>query len=603
MKDSYYPLAIYKPPRSQWKYDKLSKFIKTKVNAKLYVFIILRIITERYRKMLAKSCDAEKSIIELLDWIIPQNYFGSTQNRKRFYSIVNKLTSQSRGECVFKSSLIEGYDLGCIDWLQEFSKEKKIQMSRLLEYNIYLLDNIVKPLIRHFYVCIRLLKTYEIKFIPRQEWNKFQVGVFGILRTERYLVGGDFQNSRGRLMLFPKGDTASLNYRPIMYANAITKETKKKFRLLSRKIRDLAKSFSTASSCNVFSFWESTADTYHNKYLYGIKMDLEDAYGNVDTQLLCQTIGASNFPDSEKKFLIHHMENQNVTYSKKIFQWTHGLLQGDHLSAALCSLYLSILEQKHLQSFMTSDFRLHRIADDYLFCSPIRETAELFEFTFKQYFPVNESKIQRALEEDSCEIVHFGQVLNFETKEMRKCFSQNKCLTHQFKFWSLKTFKNRKQIIEASVNFRLTNHYFKHFKLQIKYDLQNSLIEYFKGMVYVAYKFDVAVTVVSKFKKSSNEMPYLVGIIKNTITVHARKVCRYSNNKRVTFQLLRMIAIKAFLIVLKKNKRFYTSTIDGLTKKRVIYLHLPDECKKIAPIFNKLPEEFRGIKMKRVPKI
>ncbi|XP_072390693.1 uncharacterized protein [Diabrotica undecimpunctata] len=603
MQDSYYPLVIYKSPNSQWKYNRVSKIIKRTIKAKYSIYVILRIITERYRKKLAtSSCYQTTSIIKMLDLIIPQIYFGSTQNRKRFYFIVNKITSQSRGECVFKSSLIEGYDLECINWVQEITKKEKIQMSHLLDANLYILDNIVKPLIRHFYVCIRSLKSYEIQFIPRHEWNRFQVRIFKILTKEGHLMYGNFQSSKGKLMVFPKGDTTSVNYRPIMYANEITKETGRKYRHISRKICDLAKTFSTISSCNVFSFWETTANVYHNKYLYGIKMDVEDAYGNVDTKLLCQVIKASNFLESEKNFLVNHMENQYVTYSKKIFQWTHGLLQGDHLSAALCSLYLSILEQKHLKSFMTNGFRLHRVADDYLFCSPTPDVVELFERAFKKHFPVNESKIRRALEQDSCEILYFGQVLNFETKEMRKCFDQNKCLRYKFKFWSLKKFKERKEIIETSVNFRLTNHYFKHLKLQMNYDLKNIFINYFKGMVYVAYKFDLAVRAVSKLKQMSKDMPYLLCIIKNAIKVHARKVFKYLK-ARVTFQLLRMIAVKAFLIVLKKNKRFYMSIIDGLTKKRTIYLHLPDECKKMAHIFNKLPEEFRGIQMKRVPKI
>ncbi|XP_057661032.1 uncharacterized protein LOC130896752 isoform X1 [Diorhabda carinulata] len=600
----YYQLSIFTTFREEKQLKSITRSMKRKMNPKLRIYVILRYISKAYRKvMAAASFYMNKRILEILDMILPQEYFGSSQNRKRFYFIVNKIMTQSRGECIFKHNLYDGFDLECINWLPEATDVTKRQKRYLSQTNWYILEQIVKPLIRNFYFCLKSIKSYEIQFIPFKKWNKFQANIFKSLIINKHLIHGKFSNPRGSLQLFPRGDLNQMKYRPIVRANKLNQIQKIRITKILRKIQQLALSFSKSSSQKELTFWKKCTEQLKSKTLYGITVDIEDAYGNVNINKLCQAIIETKFEQEEKSFLINHIQNQHVTFYKKIFKWSHGLLQGDHLSPCLCNLYLSILEHQHLSNFIETNYRLHRVVDDYLFCTTDISEIELFKRTFQQLFPINESKIQTANVDDCPLLIYCGKEINFATKQISKHFdAEETCLRHKFKLWNDKVPKTKAEIITAAVSFRRTYHYFKHFQLSDLRDTAAILTQYFKGMVYVAFKFDMTVRSVADFRQKSSDMPFLLRLIKDTITTHAKKVYHYLRNE-FDFKLLRTIAKKAFIVVLKKNSCFYKDIISSLCLNKPVYIHLKNADKNLVKYFTKIPIEFQKLEMKRTSKI
>ncbi|KAJ8917842.1 hypothetical protein NQ315_010754 [Exocentrus adspersus] len=610
----YYQLTLDKRISKVWKKKRVCKNLKKKRRKGSFsqpVDCVLAGILERFRRVKALECVYKNyKIIKILDEVIGNDYFGTVQNRKRFYYIVNKISTQSRFECVYMSWLSKGFNMKAISWLHHKSSDKNECRQILQTTNVFVLRYVVKPLIKHFYHPLKNHKGYEIKFVERAKWHSFQHRVLNELVQNEFLVRETGQHrSRGELKFFPKTTCDALDYRPIIYPKRYDISTRYKFKRLSRNIERLSKTYSKIGNGSLFASWRKYCEETEGRDIYGTKLDIKDAFGYIDTDKLCVIIRKSNFDLSDKEFLINHIRHQHVTFHKKLYRWNHGLLQGDCLSSSLCNLFISCCEKEYLQEFCKAGCFLHRMVDDYFFCSVEKEDIDRFELKIRNIFQLNDAKTQKSVD-NNCIISYFGQIFDLKSKQVSKYYSLKKecSFRHKFKLWNLKSpvpEPSRCCIILKALKFPYNNHCFKKIELNTIFNTEEKvLMNYFEGMVFIAFKFDVCVMAVRKFQEKASSMRLLMKILEvvvseySNISLHKirqRKGSHFSNN--ITFMLLKNIAYRAFILVMKKRNEFYKDLIEEIRKNN-LFLVL-DKFNIDPRVFTSLPEPFKNVCMNR----
>ncbi|KAJ8960058.1 hypothetical protein NQ318_009499 [Aromia moschata] len=613
----YYQLSLDKKLSKIWKKDKYCKKLKRKIAPFKPGEIILMRISERLRNVKDLECIyVGRKITTILDEVIGADYFGTTQNRKRFYHLVNKITTQSRFECVYLSSLSKDYDIKRIPWLQEENLDESQSRQMLRRTNLYLLTYIVKPLIKHFYHALKNFRGYEVKFIPRRKWHSHQHKIFNEIVGLRYLIAIDFEacKSRGTLRLFPKIDSDRLEYRPLISPTKCSVQMKIKLRRLLKQIDHLAREISASSNVSLFVAWKRYSKSTAGQRIYGVKLDIKDAFGNVNVERLCYIITESKLNETDKDFIINHIRNQYVSFHKKFYRWNHGLLQGDRLSSSLCNLFLSDFETTHLLPFRKPDQLLHRIVDDYFFCSTNESDMEHFEHVIRCTFELNDSKTQRVTNNNTnYEIIYFGQVFNLTSREVVLREGVLSDINSNFGMLKKLIPEGCKQdIVQRTLSFPYNNHCFKRMELNTKFNTEEKVLKnFFEGMIFVAFKFDAAVMAIRDYRQDADDIPSLTLILEKVI-------CDYSNivyfkirrgpsqgeyfRDNITFRLLKNIAYRAFILVLRKSFEFYKGIIKDIKENNNLYLDL-ENFQLSVENFSKLPYNFENVNLGRRSKI
>lgn len=498
-----------------------------------------------------------------------------------------------------------------MSWLKNENLDERGCRRILQNTNIFLLRYVVKPLIKHFYHPLKNYRGYEIKFIKRPTWHSFQHRILNELLQSKFLtlVTNKFP-SRGELKLFPKTSCDSLEYRPIIYPVRYSPAAKAKFKRLSKNIQKLANTYSKIGSGSLYKSWGMYYEQTKDQHVYGIKLDVKDAFGYVDVAKLCHIIRQSKFSSSDKQFVINHISHQYVTFHKKLYRWNHGLLQGDRLSSCLCNLFMGYIEKEHLQEFWEPGYFLHRIVDDYLFCSPQKGDIDRFQNKIKSVLLLNDAKTQRT-DDTNHDLPYFGQIFDLKTKQVSKHYGFKKRwpLRHKFRLWNCKNPVpeiSKHNIIERALQFPCNNHCFKKLELNTTFNTeQRILINYFEGMVYIAFKFDAAVMAIREFHQQASDMPFLTKILEKVVYQYSNiifykiKQCRgkyFSGN--ITFMLLKNIAYRAFVVVLKKRNDFYKTLICYI-KQNNLYLKLEQTFSIPPSIFTTMPKAFMNICINR----
>lgn len=159
----------------------------------------------------------DSDIKTILKFVISMEYFGCIRNERLFFAAVDKILTQSVNECIYKKFLIENYVLSamsCLDDIPDGQKEKV-----LLKYNIFLMEKVVKPIIRHFYHTYLGGRNGEVKFVPRNLWQSFQSTVQRLCiktgKMER--IDNSQVKIRGQLKFIPKDECKSSRYASILY--------------------------------------------------------------------------------------------------------------------------------------------------------------------------------------------------------------------------------------------------------------------------------------------------------------------------------------------------------------------------------------------------
>lgn len=542
---------------------------------------------------------------------------GSTENRKRFYHLVNKITTQSYGECVYRTSLHKGYDIKAMKWLQDMKLSSKKESRKLLQKtNRYLISYIVKPLIKYFYQPIRSLKSYEINFVPKCLWHSFKDKAFNKLVQQEHLILSEVgltQDVRGVLKIMPKSSCDSLNYRTYVVYNKKNHLEKVYFKKLSEAINKEAKMLNISNTKPVYNAWNTYMEVMFLEKLFGIKIDIQDAFGNVDINSLCEIIEKYNIED--KAFIVDRIKNQYVTYKNNVYKWNHGLLQGDPLSSSLCNLYIGDFEFRHLRDFVQPHNFLHRVVDDYLFCSSKLKEVQEFEKLLTKLFPINDAKTEKVVCSNNVKLTYCGQIFNLASREVGRFFECEKkgtSLQYKFKIWNIKKpipEKNFNLFIVTCMHFKTTNFNFKAMELNTRFNGENKVLyNYFEGMVFVAYKFHIVMKSLIPYGQTADNISNLYFIVRSLVFSYAKiSLGKIVSNKgryysgRITVNLLFKIGIMAFLLTLKKYNEFYKELVKKMSSKK-LYLNF-DGFTVDHSLFRKIPESLRYLTTKKFIKI
>lgn len=563
----------------------------------------------------------EKLLIGLINvffQIIKNDYFGSTQNRKRFYHIVNKITTQTQFECIYKSTLHRGYDIDVIKWIQEEKLNRTLARKLLQKSNRYLINFIVKPLIMHFYQPVRAINSYEIVFVRKSVWQSFQNKAFNELITEGHLQLCEtrmLNKSRGMLRIMPKLSCQDLNYRT--YVSLSKKEycvSKDYLKKLAKIINKIANNISKTRKISLFNYWKNYTEHVSSEPLYGIKIDIQDAFGRVNIYVLQKLIEKYNvfFLNKDKLFILNHIENQYVVYRRKLYKWNHGLLQGDPLSSSLCNLYITCVETRLLSEFIQPHIFFYRFVDDYFFCSPKLEDVHNFERKLLNILVINESKTERVfLNNDNFKLTFCGQIFDLSTREVSRFydFKTNKpSIRYKCKLWNINTpipENSKYEIILKTLDFKNNNYCFKAMELNTFFNTEEKVLyNYFEGMIFIAYKFDYVVKSLVDYGNIITNNTQLLESVNNLISGYARiclkKIKKYAGklfSGNINLKLLLKIGFKAFVLVLRRAHTFYKQLIEGI-KLGKLFLNL--EHFKIKPsVFARLPLQLRDIAIHR----
>ncbi|XP_008199630.2 telomerase reverse transcriptase isoform X1 [Tribolium castaneum] len=574
------------------------------VNSKYHS--ILNIALKNFRLCKKHKTKKPVQILTLLQEIIPKSYFGTTTNLKRFYKVVEKILTQSSFECIHLSVLHKCYDYDAIPWLQNV--EPNLRPKLLLKHNLFLLDNIVKPLIAFYYKPIKTLNGHEIKFIRKEEYISFESKVFHKLKKMKYLVEvQDEVKPRGVLNIIPKQD----NFRAIV---SIFPDSARKpfFKLLTSKIyKVLEEKYKTSGS--LYTCWSEFTQKTQGQ-IYGIKVDIRDAYGNVKIPVLCKLIQSipTHLLDSEKKnFIVDHISNQFVAFRRKIYKWNHGLLQGDPLSGCLCELYMAFMDRLYFSN-LDKDAFIHRTVDDYFFCSPHPHKVYDFELLIKGVYQVNPTKTRTNLpthRHPQDEIPYCGKIFNLTTRQVRTLYKlpPNYEIRHKFKLWNFNnqiSDDNPARFLQKAMDFPFICNSFTKFEFNTVFNDQKTVFaNFYDAMICVAYKFDAAMMAL-RTSFLVNDFGFIWLVLSSTVRAYAsrafKKIVTYKGGKyrKVTFQCLKSIAWRAFLAVLKRRTEIYKGLIDRIKSREKLTMKFHDG-EVDASYFCKLPEKFRFVKINR----
>ncbi|XP_066150212.1 uncharacterized protein [Euwallacea fornicatus] len=385
-----------------------------------------------------------KSLTQTLKTIIGMEYFGTTSNRNRFFYIVTRILTQNYGECIHMSNLYENFVVEGFSWIDR-SKKMDVQIFRA---NILLLETVVKPFINHYCCFIYMYRHREYLVVLRGDADSFKDKNLAQSIKQGFLEKVPSHKARpkcaiGILTFIPKKNIKMYIHRPLLKLFASKKSLNITIKV---NLNKLTKEYQLETHPDLFQRWKIflMSKRYSNK-LYAIKVDLVDAFGMIDTDVLKSIIikDDKHLTAFQKDLLIKTIGRSYfyVRGKKILYKWHHGLLQGSTLSPILCDLYLSYLTYNYLRSFNTPNTFLHRTVDDILFITVNEYMLNDFEVAIFTMSILNEGKTHKYIDPkiDDPRIVFCGKVFNLETKETSSAFNfpKGRELRGRFKIWNI----------------------------------------------------------------------------------------------------------------------------------------------------------------------
>lgn len=571
----------------------------------------LNMALKNFRSIKTQKTKKPVKIFSLLDKIIPNNYFGKPQNRSRFYKIVANILTQSTHECLLLSTINKGFDYDSIPWLQikEFKDDIEAKQNLLRNVNLFLLEQIVKPLVIFYYKPIKTLNANEIKFIRKEKFLSFESKIFDKLLKRGYISrieNSEEVEARGVLKIIPKQD----NFRAIVsvYQNP---EKKKFFKIITSKVYEAANQINL-NTRSLYEAWLNFTEKVKDKEIFGIKLDIKDAYGNVNIATLREIIlqlPTKYCTEEKKKFIIEHITNQYISFRRKIYKWNHGLLQGDHLSSCLCELYMAYLDQNYLQNFANGNF-IHRTVDDYFFCSVNPHKVEDFAKVIKTFHPkcVNPRKTILNLPTAPTvqdEIPYCGKIFDLNTKQVRTLYHFPKGfeIRHKFKLWNFqRQILDPKSFLVKAMKFSFISNSFTKLDLNTAFNSQQTVFEnFYDGMIYVGYKFDSAVMALRN-NSLIDDLDFVWDVLQSNVAEYSSRVYKKiqklqgRNYQKVTCGNLRVLAWRAFIAVFKRRNEVYKNLIKKIKSENTLTMKVPD---LDFSYFCTLPDKFRHVQINR----
>ncbi|KAB0792008.1 hypothetical protein PPYR_13969 [Photinus pyralis] len=592
---------------------------------------ILTEISERAKRFLRKN-RKPRNFLKTLDEVIPTAYFGNRRHRKLFYDVVKLILTQSEFECIYVRQLVIGYNLNTVPWLSDLVRTTPAKICRryLCQGQVRLLEKIVKPLILQAYTVVKKGDKYELELVPKTLWSSYRQKVINLLLKKGHLLPSNSPSRPlGALQIKPKsGYFDPERFRLIVRLTPQTKARRRKEKLFTREIgrdiRHAARKLSATKTTDLFRCWKDYLDRVGGGKVYGIKIDIQDAFGNINIDFMCYILERlyerGQISSNVRTYLTNHIKNQYVICGKdkdgkpKTWRWNRGLCQGDRFSSALCQLYMSYLDSTHLADLYKPTNFLHRTVDDYLFCSTSEDDVSKFLATMRALHEINERKTQSNIAGFESQLLHYyGQTISLETGEVKTLYSWDKRaeIRHRFRLWNIGQaiyHKDRsrsiREFLSRPMRYKLNNFFFKKIELNTIFNSEGTVLEnFFEAMVYIAFKFDVGVMALKNIIVDYA----LVGDLARKVA-YAYSVCalrtlekhkgEYHTGELSVSHLLR-VGIQAFILVFKR-RTLYTqrSVLTQLTRSRN-KISTKRFGRHSFNHFRKLPESFTNIGMQR----
>ncbi|KAL3273061.1 hypothetical protein HHI36_014516 [Cryptolaemus montrouzieri] len=312
-----------------------------------------------------KSVIKEKrEVVTILIKHISMDYFGSNRNKNLFIRLVKKILNHRRREFIHISLLSQGFE-NCFEWSKNIENDEVFQ-EVLKSSNIYLLEKCIKPFIEKHFFPLAQRRSHGIDLIPRPVWQKFKNSVFHQMKMKKHVELNEAYADmipRGNLRLLPKDNFNS--YRPLI-CFLKRNETAKALNYIEELKTKLKRYFNQERLHSKFfhQSWIEFINECEYKKIYGVKVDAEDSFGNVEIDKMCRIIQESPkecLSDQDKNYLVNRISNQYVSLISKepkiTVKWCHGLLQGDKLSSILCDLYyLFLVDKAELKNCMEGSY-------------------------------------------------------------------------------------------------------------------------------------------------------------------------------------------------------------------------------------------------------
>nr|XP_022902011.1 uncharacterized protein LOC111414800 isoform X2 [Onthophagus taurus] len=589
----------------------------------------LQYVNELMRKIHKLTMIASKNhqtidIFETIRNIIPKEFLGTSHHYKLYLKIVKKILSQSRNEHIFVRDIIRNYNFNEIPWLKGFNQKQHINY--LYFPLIWSLDAVKYLIRKRFYFLPHRIYPFRTDLVPHSIYKRFKKRVINVILKKKYAIPINFDDVnkteiKGVVRFLPKRELNDLKFRPII------KMTKKRPWDVVRKyclyLKNYASNLSGTQTGQFYQPWLDYLRKIGDKKIYFVTVDVSDAFGRVEIDVLIQLIQNMNVNESTKNILLSHITNQNVTFTRthktktQIYQWKHGLLQGDHFSGVLCNLYMS-----YKDSIILSDLLLdrnnfiHRTTDDYIFVSINKENVATFFNKMKFEYVLKLSKVLTNVEisknrfkkdspnyPTSDKIYYCGLIIDTNTKEVLPNFNviPKMSLHGKFQIWNRNYLVHQKYFLIKSMRYFYNNNYFKRTFMNGFYNKPTTILDsYFKAMVNLAFKFDLAVEAIYN-RKSINDYGQVIGQV---VLIYAgktlRTISRYSNKHtnefKITFEMLVKVGYCAFYVVLRKRNAIYDKIIGEIRRiNKKIFIGGEFNVKK----FLKLPKDFEGVRMAR----
>lgn len=432
--------------KDEYLHIELKKLLKQNNRLDLYIRLSFQQVNMSTPK---EDIFPRKVVFQMLHFIIshvvPLSLLGSKQNFKLFLKGVKKVVYGSHHQRFGLSSMVHGFKLSHVLWLHESLPSNSLRLhvlACLVKWLLLYVQNIIHKMWRPV-----ALASKEIVFYEKVLWQKRMKDEIDSLvrsRSIRPIENEDLKEKVrhiGHTRFIVKHD----GLRPITVfkkpSNAADSTLRQHARMLVSQFAHYSGSTNTFLSPRVDSLLQDGLLKIISCYpcpvtrpqYYFVKVDVKDAYGSIHHATLLQildtvyqktrpmngdlemrnvklgrktcvmfespslvmppnVIKGSKIKDAKIEPVLRHIRDYiaflGTSISGQVYRIRHGIPQGMHLSSALCELYYSSLDSKHLKEFQETekDEVFIRYCDDYLFLTPHKERAEKFLTKTHVYF-------------------------------------------------------------------------------------------------------------------------------------------------------------------------------------------------------------------------
>lgn len=539
-----------------------------------------------------------RKIKKIINEIIPTEVYGSNYNRRKFMKIIDKLCTASVEENLPIKLLLHNWRLTDIEWLEGVNNSNEI----LTYLVIWLLELIKDGVLGQLFFIQRDRKTYESHLFPLHQYQRLCDKAMTKMINKKQLipVKHDVSNCSTVLKIIPRNNMK--NFRPIV-KTTLLKDINK------FQVNDLLNALPIKYEKNLYKAWMQCEKKTGNQPLYAIKIDLQDAFSNINVQQLNTVINKISRNKYLKNALFSATDKEIIRYhTNKHYYWNRGLMQGMVFAAKLCELDRRYFDNTYLSALIKDAAFFHRTVDDYLYCSTNKNDILRFQAILEKHCLISKNKTETNVDGNlNSRITYAGRIFNMDTKEIEIKIDPVETYRYKSKQYYSSPFDSP-EMLKKICDFACNCFSFNKVLINGTFNSRCTVLEnYFKGMITVAFKLVCAIK--ERFLHPPVELEKIIlEIISDYVNrcfcliLKTTKAKNAKQNRKPWYiekKLLKVVGIQAFILVLKLRYTTHRYVIDYLKQ------HIVDMCYSHVAFrrkFFKMPFEFQSVRISRVPK-